>query len=38
LFAKTTANQAMQDYNAARSQAPASWVAGRMGFVPATPL
>ena len=38
LFAKTTANQAMQDYNAALGQAPASWVAGRMGFVPATPL
>jgi len=38
LFAKTTANQAMQDYNAALQQAPASWVAGRMGFVSATPL
>jgi hypothetical protein len=38
LFAKTTANQAMQHYNAAIEQAPASWVAGRMGFVPATPL
>ena len=38
LFAKTTANQAMQDYNAALSQAPASWVAVRMGFIPATPL
>jgi hypothetical protein len=38
LFAKTTANQAMQDYNAALQQAPAAWVAGRMGFVPATPL
>lgn len=38
LFAKTTANQAMQDYNAALRQAPAAWVAGRLGFVPATPL
>ena len=38
LFAKTTANQAMQDYNAALQQAPASWVAVRMGFVQATPL
>jgi hypothetical protein len=38
LFAKTSANQAMQDYNAALRQAPASWVAVRMGFVAATPL
>ncbi len=38
LFAKTTANQVMHDYNAALLQAPASWVAGRMGFLPATPL
>jgi hypothetical protein len=38
LFAKTTANQTMQDYNAALQQAPACWVAGRMGFVLATPL
>lgn len=38
LFAKTTANQAMQDYNAALEQAPASWVARRLGFVAATLL
>jgi LemA protein len=38
LFSKTTANQAMVDYNAAIRQAPARWVAGRLGFVAATPL
>lgn len=38
LFAKTTANQTMHDYNAALQQAPAAWVARRMGFIAATPL
>ena len=38
LFAKTTVNQAMQDYNAALEQAPTCWMAGSMGFVRATPL
>ena len=38
MFAKTTANQSMRDYNAALQQVPASWVAGRMGFIPATPV
>ena len=38
LFAKATANQAMLAYNAAVQQAPARWIAARMGFIKATPL
>ena len=38
LFAKATVNQAMLAYNAAVQQAPARWVAARLGFIRVTPL
>lgn len=38
LFAKATVNQAMLVYNAAVQQAPARWVAARLGFIRVTPL
>jgi LemA protein len=37
-LARTVANQAIAEYEAAIQQAPAAWVAGTMGFHPVPPL